>query len=281
MWEEKKRKVLPNLSRVNLLIWINVAVFLFVSVIGPLQTHLPVDQNLFSYLALPSNLLALITRFWTPVTYMFLYGGLLKLIFGMLWFYWVGQIFEDFLGSKKVLYLYLFGGLAGALFFLVGSSLMPLIGMSKIYTPVVGAPASVMAVMVGTATLVPDFEISLLFFGTTKLKWIIIAYVLLDLFFSSGPNIGETFTHLGGASIGFIYIRQLQTGNDWAEWVSGLFKPRPKLKVVTHNLKNTTPVKPRQDEIDRILDKISASGYDSLTKPEKETLFRAANDDKS
>jgi hypothetical protein len=108
----------------------------------------------------------------------------------------------------------------------------------------------------------------------------VVVYVILDLLLTTGTNAGAAFTHIGGAGMGFLYVKQLQSGNDWAEWLGKLFKPRRHLKIVSNNLKNTT-TKPRQDEIDRILDKISATGVDSLSKYEKDTLSKLRDDDKS
>jgi membrane associated rhomboid family serine protease len=280
MQREKRRKVI-DFSRLNILIAINVIVYLIVGVVAESQKQTVISQTLFSYIALPSSLPLLFTRFWTVFSFMFLYNGFLNLIFGMLWLYWVGQIFEDFLGSDKVLTLYLVGGLGAALFFLLGYNLFPYLATSRLYAAAAGGPACVMAVVVGTATLVPDYSVSLLFFGTTSLKRVVMIYVVLDLLFSNGPYGNEAITHIGGGLAGFIYVKQLQRGNNIGAWFENLFKPKSKLTVAARNSTKNTSIKPRQDEIDRILDKISQTGYDSLSTAEKEILFRASNDDKS
>ncbi|MEO6851863.1 MAG: DUF6576 domain-containing protein, partial [Mucilaginibacter sp.] len=133
-------------------------------------------------------------------------------------------------------------------------------------------------ILIATATLLPDYTISLMFIGPVKLKWIAIFYLLLDFLLIVGPNGGGEIAHLGGALFGFIYIKQLQRGRDWVGGIAKLFKSRPKLKVVTTNYDKNINSLPRQEEIDRILDKISKSGYDSLNKQEKEILFRASKD---
>ena len=284
MWDEIKFKVLHSGSKLNLLIGINVAVFLVLGLIGIFETlstanHI-VHQTIQSYLTLSSYLPTLLTRFWTPFSFMFMNEGIITFIFNMLWFYWMGKIFEEYLGAKKLVTLYIFGGLLGAVFFIVAFNVFPLFAAIKNTATAVGAAGSVMAIIVGTATLLPDYTLFMLFIGPVKLKWLAAVYVLIDLFMTTGPDPGDAFVHLGGALMGFIYIRQLKKGNNMGQWVEKLFKPRPKLKIASRNLKNTDS-KPRQEEIDRILDKISVMGYDSLSKQEKETLFRASNDDKS
>ncbi len=145
-------------------------------------------------------------------------------------------------------------------------------------TTVVGASASVMAIIIATATLLPDYTISMMFIGPVKLKWIAIFYVLLDFLLIAGPNGGGEIAHLGGALFGFIYIKQLKRGHDWIGAINNIFKPKSNLKVAVKNSDRNSNSKPRQDEIDRILDKISQTGYESLNKQEKEVLFRASKD---
>jgi hypothetical protein len=117
-----------------------------------------------------------------------------------------------------------------------------------------------------------------MFIGPVKLKWIAIFYILIDFLSIAGPNAGGEFSHLGGALFGFIYIKQLQRGHDWIGAINGIFKSGSKLKVASKNSERNSNSKPRQEEIDRILDKISQTGYGSLNKQEKEILFRASKD---
>jgi len=285
MWDEIRLKVLKSGNRLSLLIGINIAVYIVLGLIGVFErlstTRDTVSLTLDSLLAVPSNLSVLLTRFWTPFTYLFLNRGLLTFIFDMLWFYWIGQIFHEYLGNKKLTAIYIFGGLGGAALFVLGYNIFPLFATYKLHETVVGAPGCIMAVIVGTATLLPDYTIFMMFIGAVRLKWLALVYVLIDLFLLVGPEPGEAFVHLGGALLGFIYIKQLQRGNDWGKPFENLFKPKPKLTVAARNSAKNSSTKPRQDEIDRILDKISQTGYDSLSKSEKEILFRASSDDKS
>jgi membrane associated rhomboid family serine protease len=282
LWQDIRYKMLQSGSRINLLIGINILVFLLINIPSVLLGLL--GNNMLSgfaaeYLALPANLSKLAIRFWTPVTYMFMHAGVFHILFNMLWLFWMGQIFEEYLGNKRLVGLYLMGGLAGAVFFVAAYNLFPAFsGEPLMYATVVGASASVTAIVIATATLLPDYTIYMMFLGPVKLKWIALFFVIIDFLSIAGPNAGGEIAHLGGALFGFIYIKQLSRGNDLGRPVDQLFNPRPKVKVVSQNktYQQQAPSVPRQEEIDHILDKISQSGYDSLNKHEKEVLFRAS-----
>lgn len=280
-WQGSYQKIFLSGSKLYLLIAINVVVFLAINVPAIFEQLIAQSDHVkaysIDYLALPAYLPKLLTRFWTPLTYMFMHSGVFHILFNMLWLYWMGQIFEDFLGYKKITGLYLMGGLAGALMYILCFNVFPAFSNSLMFASAVGASASVMAVMVATATIVPHYTISLMFIGPVKLKWLVLVYVVLDLFGVTGSNAGGAIAHLGGALLGFVYIKQLQSGNDWIAAITGLFKKRSKLKVVANDRSKTATGKPRQEDIDQILDKISVNGYDNLSKQEKEILFRASN----
>ncbi|HTE00346.1 MAG TPA: rhomboid family intramembrane serine protease [Mucilaginibacter sp.] len=282
LWQNIQQKMLRSGSRISLLIGINVLVFLIVYVPATLEKyifkHSILEAYADDYLRMPSYLPQLLTRFWTPITYMFMHAGIFHILFNMLWLYWLGQIFEEYLGKKRIVGVYLLGGLTGALFFVLAYNTLPLFTDVVNGSTVVGASASVMAIVIATATLLPDYSISLMFIGPVKLKWIAIFYLIIDFLGTAGPNAGGEFAHLGGALFGFIYIKQLQRGHDWVGGIAKIFRSRSKLKVVSTNANKNPDAQPRQEEIDRILDKISKSGYESLNKQEKEILFRASKD---
>ena len=284
-WQGIYNKTFRSESKLYLLIAINVAVFLAINVPSIFEQLIAQSNYIkayaFEYLALPAYLPKLLTRFWTPITYMFMHDGIFHILFNMLWLHWMGQILEDFLGYKRITGLYIMGGLAGALMYIVCFNLFPAFSNSLVGASAVGASASVMAVMVATATIVPDYTISLMFIGPVKLKWLVLVYVVLDFFGVTGSNAGGAIAHLGGALLGFVYVKQLQSGNDWIAAITGLFKKRSKLKVVVNDRSKASISKPRQEDIDKILDKISVNGYDNLTKQEKEILFRASNNNES
>jgi len=285
LWQEIQNKMLRSGSKLNLLIGINIIIFLLINITDVLAKflfHSPViGYYSDEYLLLPAYLPKLLTHFWTPVTYMFMHADIWHVLINMLWFYWFGQIFEEYLGKKRTLGLYFMGGLAGAFIFVFCFNAVPFFTHSNAAAGnvLVGASASVMAITVATATLLPDYTIPLILIGPVKLKWLVLFFIVLDFLGITGMNAGGELAHLGGALTGFLYIKQLQKGNDWIGNIAKLFKPKSKLKVVSNNTSKRTVSLPRQEEIDLILDKISQSGYDSLSKQEKEILFRASNNE--
>jgi len=281
IWQDIRYKFLQSGSRINLLIGINVLVFLLINIpaiLLRLMGNNMLDSFANEYIALPAYLPTLLTHFWTPVTYMFMHADIFHILFNMLWLFWMGQIFEEYLGNKRLLGLYIMGGLAGAAFYILSFNIFPLFAGVLPGATVVGASASVMAIVVATATLLPNYTIYLMFLGPVKLKWIAVFYVVIDFLSITGPNAGGELAHLGGALLGFLYIKALNRGQDWGRSVDNVFTQRPKVKVATQNKTYQQPSvsTPRQEEIDHILDKISQSGYDSLNKHEKEVLFRAS-----
>jgi membrane associated rhomboid family serine protease len=287
LWDNITYRVRSG-SRLYLLITINVAVYLVINIPATIEWMISYGHTGFisyfanEYLDLPSDLHKLPTRFWTPFTYMFMHAGILHIAVNMLWLYWMGQIFEEYLGNKRILGLYLLGGLAGALFFVGGYNLLPVFKDLVHESVIVGASAGVMAIVVATATLLPNHAIQLILIGPVKLKWLALVLVIIDFLMISKSNPGGELSHLGGALLGFVYIKRLQKGNDWLAVIGNLFSRRPKLsnlKVVARNAGKKSSSKPRQEEIDRVLDKISISGYDSLNKDEREILFRASKNE--
>ncbi len=285
IWQDIQYKMLRSGSKLNLLIGINIFIFLAVNIPATLESLVAasnvVDSYTSDYLSLPAYLPKLLTRFWTPFTYMFMHAGIFHILFNMLWLYWFGQIFEEYLGKKRTLGLYIMGGLAGALFFVLAFNTVPVFTHAHAaYTStMVGASASVMAVIVATATLLPDYTIPLIFIGPVRLKWLALFFIVVDFLGITGLNAGGEISHLGGALLGYIYIIQLQKGHDWIGGITGLFKSRHKLTIVAKNISKSPSARPRQEDVDLVLDKISKSGYDSLSKQEKEILFRASNNE--
>ncbi len=269
-------KVFQSGNPLYLFIGINVAVFLAINLLGVgefLTNGSGSASNwLESQLAMPAYYKSLPYKFWTIVTYMFTQRGFFHLLFNMLWLYWLGLIFLDFLNKRQFIFTYLAGGIMGAVLYLIAYNAIPVFSNNVERSILLGSSASVMAVVFATATLVPDFTIRMLFFGGVKLKYLALAYFILNIIgISSEP--GGSIAHIGGALMGFIYIKQMNSGNDF----SNMFKRTSKLKVVKNKSASTTSATlPNQETIDKILDKISHSGYDSLTKTEKEQLFKAS-----
>ena len=283
MWEEIRTQVFRSGNRLNLLIGINVIVFLVLSLLGVIEMlttrNAAITLTLNDYLAVPSYLPKLLIRFWTPLTYMFLHDGFFHILFNMLWFYWLGSIFQEYLGGKKLVDLYIIGGLAGAFLYVLFYNVFPLFADVKTVSTTVGASAAVMAIIVATATLLPDYSIQLLFLGSVKLKWIALFYVLFDLISITGPNAGGEISHIGGALAGFFYIKHLQGSTMLGRAFDRFSKPKT-MHIVSksYNKSSNSSHRSKEEEIDSILDKISQSGYSSLTKKEKETLFNASKE---
>ncbi|MDB5031872.1 rhomboid family intramembrane serine protease [Mucilaginibacter sp.] len=282
VWQNIYYKTFQSGSKLNLLIGINVIVFLAIGITSVLEQLMLrttiIATYSYEYLALPSYLPKLLTRFWTPLTYMFMHAGIFHILFNMLWLYWIGGIFEEFLGKKRTLGLYLLGGLAGAVLYVASYNIVPAFTQSGavLVSTAIGASASVVAIIVGAATIAPNYTISLMFIGPVRLKWLVIVYIVISFLGIMGPNAGGEIAHIGGALFGFIYVKQLQKGRDMIGFIAGLFKSRSKLKVASTNRDRSATNEPRQDEVDQILDKISKTGYDNLSKQEKDILFRAS-----
>jgi len=202
----------------------------------------------------------------------------------MLVLFWTGKIFCDFFNSSKVVAVYLLGGIAGALLYLSAYNIFPAFSNELPLSKLIGASAGVVAVLVAIATLVPDYSVHLLFFGPVRLKYIAIFLVLLYLISIPEGNAGGNIAHIGGALFGFTYTRLLRKGTDTGRWMekllnaaTGILKPSPKIKVVHKRGQAHSGNSPSQQEvIDAILDKITRSGYSSLTAKEKEILFNAS-----
>jgi hypothetical protein len=201
------------------------------------------------------------------------------------------------LGGGKVVSLYVLGGLAGGLFYILIYNLIPYFAERVEVSMMLGASAGVFAVVVGAATFMPNYSMFLMFIGPVKIKYIALFYVILAFAGSTGYNAGGELAHLGGAALGFVYIKQLQGGTDWGKWIhsfiaffKSFFVRQPKVKVSyrsnpktkkktagkTASAGSKSAEETSQEEIDAILDKISQFGYESLSKDEKQKLFNAS-----
>jgi membrane associated rhomboid family serine protease len=218
---------------------------------------------------------------WSLITYMFMHDSFFHILFNMLWLYWIGGILQEYLGNRKVIESYLSGGIFGGLLYIITYNLFPVFKDQISFTYAIGASAGVLAVVVATATLLPDYAISLLFFGPVKLKYLALISIVLDFISIPNGNAGGHIAHIGGALAGFLFIRYLyqRGGHLFPDKLFNLFEKKPNFKVHSGNkMKGHTVNITSQQEIDAILDKISKSGYDSLSKKEKEILFKASKD---
>lgn len=274
--------------RINVLyrlILINIAVFLFINLfmlLGFLFNKPDISDIFLSFFSVPSSLQKLFFRFWTIFTYMFTHQDFWHLLGNMLWLYFLGSILLNVIEQKDFLILYILGGLSGALIFIIAFNIFPAFTVEKHFSILLGASGSVTAIVIAVATLIPNENIYL--FGIVRIKLFVIALFMLiyDFFLLKSSNAGGHFAHLGGAIYGFIFALQLKKGNNIQNFAhtfwNNLFKTNRKIKIVKNNLKanndydyNLNKNQIRQ-EIDRLLDKISLHGYNSLNKKEREFL---------
>lgn len=269
------------------LIAINAIVFLLVTLLSFILQIPP--QQLTYYLVLPAGFNEFITQPWALLSYCFLHFGLWHVLFNMLWLYWFGNLVLTLFNGKRLLTVYLLGGIFGGLLFLISYNFFPVFKGQMGY--LIGASGSVTAIMIFIATYAPQTAIRIFTF-TIKLWQLALFLFLFDLVrIPSSGNAGGLLTHVGGALFGYVYAVQLGKGNDmgkWFEngmdWFANMFKPRTK-KPFKKVHRTTRPVSKRstehasktehQQKIDSILDKIGKSGYESLTKAEKDYLFKA------
>jgi membrane associated rhomboid family serine protease len=234
-----------------------------------------------NWFALPSYFDSYISKPWTIISYGFLHSNFPHVFFNLLFLYYVGNLFLNFFTSKQFLNYFLLGTLVGGIFYLVlnpGGSL-------------VGASSGIMAILVGLATKIPTYEIRLNLIGGVKLWVIAIIYILISIAGLNGLNSGGNIAHLGGALLGFIYTKQLEKGLDIGKWVenfidyfANLFRKKEQSPLRTVHKKTNIKRKPthketthNQQQINKLLDKIGKSGYESLNQEEKDFLFKSGN----
>ncbi len=285
LFEEIKHNYLQSNQAVKRIIAINVAVFLVLAVLNVFaflfnSTFSTTIIN--SYFILPASLTSFLYRPWSIVTYMFLHSGFFHILFNMLWLYWMGNLLQEYLGNKRVYQAYFIGGVFGGLVYMLAYNVFPAFTAVKDVSYALGASAGVLSVVVAAATLLPNFEIRLMFLGSIKLKWIALVSVGLDLISIPNGNAGGHIAHLGGALFGYLFIKHLYTNSIFDKLFDGigsLINKKSKLKVhyKTNNKTNQPKSAQTQIDVDEILDKISKSGYESLSKREKEILFKASN----
>ncbi len=281
------KSIFKNGDVTTRLIFVNVALFIVIGLLSIFLKLLGSNAISISFLfSVPSDAQLLILHFWTPITYMFYHEAFLHVFFNMLMLFWFGRFFLLYFSQKQLLSLYFFGGIMGALFFVLGYNFLPFYTSDK--GILMGASASIMAILTATAFRAPNMEIQLILIGRVKLMWIAIIMVLISVFGLTSTNGGGELSHLGGAFGGYLFVFfQNKNKNILApidaiiSFFVMLFRPKPKKKTfknVYHSQKLSPEEynqKKAQDEkdVDIILDKIKKSGYESLTSEEKQKLF--------
>lgn len=328
IWDDVRREFSFG-NMINRIIIVNVAVFLAINIIhvilkliyGVANPTPPAYYQFFHFIAGSHDWLHSLTRPWTLITHMFVHEGFFHLLWNMLYLFWFGRIFGDLLGDRRVLPLYILGGLAGFLAYFLAYNLTDL-GEGVSY--IVGASGSIFAILVAAGIFAPDYSIRLFLIGSIRLKYIVFFAIMVQVIgLGQMPNIGGTFDHIGGIIMGFLFAFYLKRGTDLTvpvgnviSWIQdtwhNLMKPSKEHKKAGpraayrsgKSVKETTPKSrpsfmrkaggkaskgspksdsaptpelSHQEELDAILDKIKERGYNSLTKEEKDFLFRASN----
>lgn len=261
------------------IILINIIVFVsinFVQVILTISGLSSFFTLFINKLMLPASLGTFILQPWSIITYFFLHMSFMHILWNMLFLYWFGKIIYDNIGNNALISLYVLGGIIGGLFYMAIYNIIPYYADRVSESLMLGASAGVFSVVVGSATLMPNYTFHLLLIGPVRIKYIALFYVLLSFFDVAGTNAGGEIAHLGGAFIGYIFIRQLQNGINIGEGIINFLNLFNEKKKEKKNKFQKESDKTTQDEVDKILDKISESGYSSLTSKEKERLFNAS-----
>lgn len=284
----QKENGLTKIILINVIVYIaGTILWVFSNVFG--------DMRLFNIIYInqhvPPNISDFLHRPWTLVTYFFSHSipNPFHILGNMLGLYYFGRLVSEYLGNRRLISLYILGGIAGAVIYLLLYNLVPyFLQRANLTIGTIGASASVFAIIVGAATLLPDYYFHLPFIGPVRIKFIAAFFIFISFIGSvESNNIGGNISHLGGALLGYVFVKQLKKGRDLGKPISALSAflnklfTRRKIKVsYRSNEKNFSyegDKEPDQKEIDAILDKISKSGYSSLTKREKERLFRASS----
>lgn len=287
-------------SLLGRLIYINIAVFIVLRLIGITGFLFDFDARpIINYIQVPSDVDLMLKQPWTLVTYMFAHYDVLHILFNMLCLWWFGKLFLEFFNQRQMTGLYLIGGLGGALIYLLAYNLLPAFTYQR--GMLLGASASIMAIMLAVAVKAPNYKVDLLFFGEVSLKWIAIILIFLDFLSIDTQNAGGHISHIGGALTGCAYALAFRKGIDITNWLNKIIdsivvlferlfkKPRTKINQKKYHFKHSdtgTKTK-RQDtgisaedekDLDEILKKIKQSGYSALSNEEKRRLFQISRD---
>lgn len=303
IWQDIQRQFQFG-NRVTQIILVNVAVFIAINLARViLQFASPeVFEAILHFFAVSKLWLHNLTHPWVFLTYAFVHEGFRHILFNMLIFYWFGRIVGDLIGDKAVFPLYFWGAVAGSVLYFITANLLNYGAPSQIW--LIGASGSVMATVVAAAILAPEYSFRLILIGEVRLKYIALTIILLDLFsLGLDGNTGGHFAHIGGMLMGYFYVQQLRAGNNLADPINsisnsiiGFFtgfgasrKPSPRrsskpslatsktrIGVSKRSTTSPEPVEDLQTRLDFILEKIKATGIDSLTSEERDFLSQAS-----
>ena len=270
------------------LIYINVGLFILIRLMGVifLLFNIP-GISFLQYLQMPSSPELLMYRPWTVITYMFTHFDFLHILFNMLWLYWFGGLFLNFFSERQLGGLYLLGGIAGAVLFMLAYNIFPYFQTVASSSYLMGASASVMAIVFAVSFYRKDLEINLFLIGRVKLIYLALFTFVIDLLAITSDNAGGHIAHIGGALFGIWFAMRIKEGKDLTalmnrllDWVVNLGKRKPKMKVTYKRAETDYEYNARKNresaDLDAILDKLKRSGYESLSADEKRQLFDAS-----
>lgn len=270
------------------LIYINVGLFLLIRLVGVVLMLFNIsDLYYLPYLQFPSSPEILLYRPWTIITYMFTHFDFMHILFNMLWLYWFGGLFLQYFNERQLGGLYLLGGVAGALLFMLAYNVFPYFQTVSAFSFLMGASASVMAIVFAVSFYRKDQEVVLFLFGRIRLIYLALFSLVVDLLAITSENAGGHIAHIGGALFGIWFASQIKRGKDLTsgmnrvvDWFVNLGKRKPKMKVTYKRAETDYEYNARKHqevvEIDTILDKLKRSGYTSLSADEKKKLFDAS-----
>lgn len=278
------------------LIYINAGVFVAVKLLSVVCTYILGTSNLWiTYLELPAFFQTLIRQPWSIITYMFMHHDFIHLIFNLLTLYWFGKIFTEYFSQKQLVGLYFLGGIGGAIFYIAAYNFTSVLKANIFFSYLIGASASVMAIIFALVKYIPNEEIRLALIGPVKLKYLGLGLLILDIIGTTSVNAGGSIAHIGGAVTGYLFAQfMINSGKDITSpinkiitFINELFQRRQKPQFTVHrntsktdeewNMENQNRKRENNEEINRILDKIKKSGYTNLSDEEKKRLFELSN----
>lgn len=267
------------------LIYINVGLFLLLHLVAIIFWLFGGDtDNVLKWVEVPSRFSELLIRPWTLITYCFAHYDLLHILFNLLWLWWLGRIFLEFFTPKHLSGLYILGGIGGAALYVLAYNTLPALVGQHGY--LIGASASVIAIVVAVAAYVPNYKINLLFLGEISLKWIAVTMVLMSVLGIGASNTGGDIAHVGGAIVGLLFTYFFKRGRDITRWINATLDALASMvrkkdagvgsPVGGKTYGDSRNTEPTEADLDRVLDKIRRSGYASLNDNERDILFNAS-----
>jgi membrane associated rhomboid family serine protease len=259
---------------------INVAVFVLLFIFNTLGYLFQANSPIANWFILPATFEGFLTKPWTIITYGFVHVNFIHILMNLISMYFIGNLFIQYFTPKQFISFYILGTLFGGIVFLLSYNFFPAFANDVSNSFLLGASAGVSAIFIGLATYIPNYQFKIPLIGLVKLWHLAAVWMLLDVIQIPAGNAGGHLAHIGGALFGFFYVNQASTTEIkvWSKIVGFFASKKNPLKTV-YKSKKTAPKKQanttyKQQKINIILDKISKSGYDTLSKEEKDFLFK-------